>query len=150
MDKEAMNRRITQFTGSRQGTVNPSTTAPHTDEVTIRQLFQSMLENWDRGDATAYAEHFHEDADYIAFDGVNQKGRAAIIAAHQPLFDKWLKGSRLTGQIDSLHFLAPDVALGLAQLTERLGFRHDRLIFQNEKGRLLADAPVGGVTVRAL
>lgn len=47
----------------------------------------------------------------IAFDGVNQKGRAAILASHQPLFTRWLKGSRLTGQIDSLRLLAPDVAL---------------------------------------
>lgn len=42
---------------------------------------------------------------------MNQKGRAAIEASHKPLFEKWLKGSQLTGQIDSVRMLAPDVAL---------------------------------------
>src|SRR5262252_9265895 len=37
-------------------------------------------------------------------------------------------------------------ALGLAHLAE-LGFRNDRLVFHTETGRVLADAPVGGVTV---
>jgi 2-polyprenyl-6-methoxyphenol hydroxylase-like FAD-dependent oxidoreductase len=38
-------------------------------------------------------------------------------------------------------------ALGLAHLTDGLGFRNDRLIFHNETGRMLADVPVGGVTL---
>jgi uncharacterized protein (TIGR02246 family) len=81
------------------------------DQVAIHQLFQALLDAWGAGNATDYAALFREDADYIAFDGVNQKGRGAIIASHQPLFTRWLKGSRLTGQIDSLRFLAPNVAL---------------------------------------
>jgi 2-polyprenyl-6-methoxyphenol hydroxylase-like FAD-dependent oxidoreductase len=38
-------------------------------------------------------------------------------------------------------------ALGLAHLTDRLGFRNDRLVFHNDTGRVLADVPVGGVTI---
>lgn len=87
--------------------INPQTT----DEQTIHRLFQQLFAAWGAGDTNAYSALFSADADYIAFDGVNQKGRAAIIASHQPLFDKWLKGSRLTGQIDNLRFLTPDVAL---------------------------------------
>ena len=111
MNGEAINRPTVPFTLRPQTAVPAPSTALASDEATIRQLFQSMAESWDKGDAIAYTEHFSEDADYVAFDGVNQKGRAAIIAAHQPLFEKWLKGSRLTGQIDSLRFLAPNVAL---------------------------------------
>ena len=37
-------------------------------------------------------------------------------------------------------------ALGLGHLAE-LGFRNDRLVFHTETGRVLAEAPVGGVTV---
>jgi len=29
----------------------------------------------------------------------------------QPLFDKWLKGTRLVGEVESVRFLSPDVAL---------------------------------------
>lgn len=81
------------------------------DEAAIRQLFQSLLAAWGAGDAIAYANHFTEDADYIAFDGVNQKGRETILAGHQPLFERFLKGSRLVGEITSIRFLCPDVAL---------------------------------------
>jgi 2-polyprenyl-6-methoxyphenol hydroxylase-like FAD-dependent oxidoreductase len=38
-------------------------------------------------------------------------------------------------------------ALGLAHLTDGLGFRNNRLVFHNETGRVLADVPVGGVTI---
>lgn len=81
------------------------------DEQALHLLFQQLLDRWDAGDAAGYAALFVEDADYIAFDGVNQKGQTAIRAVHQSLFEKWLKGSRLTGQIDALRLLAPDVAL---------------------------------------
>lgn len=84
------------------------------DEAAIQQLFQAQTDAWAAGDAEAYAALFTEDADYIAFDGVNQKGHAAIIASHKPLFEKYLKGSRLTGQLVDLNFLAPNVAMGHA------------------------------------
>lgn len=38
-------------------------------------------------------------------------------------------------------------ALGLAGLAEGLGFRNDRLVFHTETSRMLADVPVGGVTL---
>jgi 2-polyprenyl-6-methoxyphenol hydroxylase-like FAD-dependent oxidoreductase len=38
-------------------------------------------------------------------------------------------------------------ALGLDDLVNRLGFQNDRLVFQNEAGRVLAEMPVGGRTV---
>ena len=90
---------------------SPSVPAKHEDEIAVRQLFQSLLDAWGAGDAAAYAALFREDADYVAFDGVNQKGRAAILAGHKPLFERFLKGSRLTGEITSVRFLASDVAL---------------------------------------
>jgi 2-polyprenyl-6-methoxyphenol hydroxylase-like FAD-dependent oxidoreductase len=38
-------------------------------------------------------------------------------------------------------------ALGLSRHLDRLGFQNDRLVFHNETGRVLAEVPVGGVTV---
>jgi uncharacterized protein (TIGR02246 family) len=94
----------------------PTIQARHTDkrqadEKAIHALFQKLVDCWAAGDAQAYAALFTDEADYVAFDGVNQKGRAAILTSHQPLFERWLKGSRLTGQITNIRFLAPDVAL---------------------------------------
>src|SRR5688572_33299516 len=38
-------------------------------------------------------------------------------------------------------------ALGLPNLIADLGFRNDHLVFHNETGLVLADVPVGGVTI---
>ena len=105
-----MNNMMSYQTEVAVGTT-PATAANAQDEMAVRQLFQAQMAAWDAGDAEAYGALFTEDADYLAFDGVNQKGRAAIVAGHKPLFEKFLKGSRLTGDIVSLCFLAPDVAI---------------------------------------
>jgi uncharacterized protein (TIGR02246 family) len=81
------------------------------DEQAVRDLFHQLLDAWGRGDGAAYGALFTEDAEYIAFDGSNRRGNEAIGTEHQQLFDTWLKGTRLVGQIDTLRFLAPDVAL---------------------------------------
>jgi uncharacterized protein (TIGR02246 family) len=41
-------------------------------------------------------------------------GRQAIARSHQELFGTWLRGTRLIGRIESVRFLAPDVALVIA------------------------------------
>ena len=35
----------------------------------------------------------------------------------------------------------------LEHVLDRIGFQNDRIIFQNDAGRVLADVPVGGITV---
>jgi len=87
------------------------TTSNPADERAIRGLFEKLLEDWARGDGEAYGSRFTEDADYVAFDGTHTRGRAEISSSHQRLFDKFLRGSRLTGRIEGTRFLGPDVAL---------------------------------------
>ncbi len=79
------------------------------DSSAIRTLCQQLNEAW--GDADAFAAAFTEDADYITFDGTHTRGRAAIAEVHRPLFEGFMKGSRLTGQTPTVRFLAPDIAL---------------------------------------
>jgi uncharacterized protein (TIGR02246 family) len=81
------------------------------DEMPIRQLCQSLLQSWGNGDGHAYAAHFTEDSDYIAFDGTHYKGREENAIVHQHLFETWLKGTRLTGQVERIRFLSPDIAI---------------------------------------
>ena len=81
------------------------------DEQAVRDLFRQLLDAWGRGDGEAYGALFTDDADYVAFDGSNRRGTQAIATEHQQLFDTWLKGTRLVGQVDTLRFLGPDVAL---------------------------------------
>jgi uncharacterized protein (TIGR02246 family) len=73
-----------------------------------------LLAAWGRGDGQAYGALFTDDAEYVAFDGSITKGRRAIADWHQQLFDSWLKGTRLVGQIDSLRFLGADAAVIVA------------------------------------
>jgi uncharacterized protein (TIGR02246 family) len=94
-----------------QGASPDGTDREATDEAVIRGLFHELLAAWGRGDATGYGALFTEDADYVAFDGSHTKGRRQIAASHQELFDRWLRGTRLTGHIESLRFLSPQVAL---------------------------------------
>ena len=85
--------------------------ARNPDEVAIRELFGLLLDDWGRGDGEAYGSRFTEDAEYVAFDGTLTRGRREIAASHQQLFDKFLKGTRLTGRVLSMKFVRPDVAL---------------------------------------
>jgi uncharacterized protein (TIGR02246 family) len=81
------------------------------DERAVRELFEKLLEDWARGDGEAYGSRFTEDADYVAFDGTRTKGREEISSSHQRLFDKFMKGTRLTGRIEGVKFPVPGVAL---------------------------------------
>jgi len=81
------------------------------DEIRIRALFEQMLEGWNKGSGKLFAEPFEDEAIFIAFDGSQTKGRANIERGHQELFDKWLQGSQLVGEIINIRFLSADVAL---------------------------------------
>lgn len=83
----------------------------------VHAVLTALVDAWNAGDATAYADLFTEDADYITFFGVNTPGRAAIEAGHRALFEGPLKGSRLTGAggPPKVRFLRPDVAVAVAE-----------------------------------
>jgi len=84
------------------------------DEAAVRGLYEALMDGWNRGSGASFAAPFAEDAQFVAFDGTHLRGRGQIASTHQPLFDKWLKGTRLVGQVLSVRFLRPDVALILA------------------------------------
>src|SRR4051794_35153261 len=81
------------------------------DDEAVRDLFVQLLAAWGRGDGPTYGALFTEDAEYIAFDGSRIHGQQEIADAHQRLFDYWLKGTRLVGQIERLQFLSSEIAL---------------------------------------
>ena len=110
-----MGRRAFADGPNKKGPFDPmkhETTKHHQiDEAKIGALFEDLLEDWGRGDGEAYGSRFTEDADYVAFDGTHTKGKEDIASSHQRLFDKFLKGTRLTGHILSIKFPSSDVAL---------------------------------------
>jgi uncharacterized protein (TIGR02246 family) len=87
------------------------TTTNPADEAAVCELYQQLMDGWNRGSGDAFAAVFTEGGDLVAFDGTHFKGRKEIAPFHQQLFDKWMKGSRLVGQVEHVRFLSPDVAL---------------------------------------
>ena len=81
------------------------------DEAAVRALYQELMDGWNQGSGDAFAAVFTEDGDLVAFDGTHFKGRQEIAPFHQQRFDRWLKESRLVGQVKDARFLSPDVAL---------------------------------------
>ena len=81
------------------------------DESAVRALYQQLMDGWNKGSGDAFAAAFTEDGDLVAFDGTHFEGREEIAPFHQQLFDKWLKGSRLVGEVKDVRFLGPDVAV---------------------------------------
>ena len=81
------------------------------DEVAVRALYAQLMEGWNKSSSEAFSAPFTEDGHLVAFDGMHFKGRDEIVAFHQPLFDVWLRGTRLVGQVESIRFLDSHVAL---------------------------------------
>ena len=79
-------------------------------EAAIRDLYQRMIDGWNAGSGEGFASVFAEDGEQVAFDGTRYQGRATIAAAHQQLFDTWVKGSRLVGRVLGVRLLTEDVA----------------------------------------
>ncbi len=81
------------------------------DEAAVRALYQELMDGWNKGIGESFAAPFAADGDLVGFDGTHLKGRGEIASFHQALFDKWLIGTRLVGEVKSVRFPTPDVAL---------------------------------------
>ncbi|MET8906894.1 SgcJ/EcaC family oxidoreductase [Micromonospora sp. NPDC004551] len=81
------------------------------DIAAIHTVLDQLADTWARGDGTGYGTAFTDDASYVTYAGTHYRGAAEIGAAHQALFDSFLKGTRLTIEVDDLRFLTDDVAV---------------------------------------
>lgn len=81
------------------------------DEREIRARYAEMLDAWTRGDAEAYGAPLTEDVDYMPYDGTRLSGRQAVVDSHDQLFRGVLYGSSLVGEVESIRYVHPDVAV---------------------------------------
>jgi uncharacterized protein (TIGR02246 family) len=84
------------------------------DEAAIHGVYQQLLYGWNTGSGEVFASPFSAEADFIAFDGTQFKGRQEIAAFHQQLFDTFVRGTRLVGKVRSIRFVTDQVALVIA------------------------------------
>lgn len=96
---------------------------PLDDDGALRALFDRMCAAWTAGRATDYGACFTEDCDYVSFDGYRAHGRAAVVDAHHRLFTGVLYRSALTGSVERLYRLGPDVAMIHATGSVRVAWR---------------------------
>lgn len=82
-----------------------------TDDQELKALFQRLCQAWIDGDAAAYGACFTADCDYVSFDGTRAQRRDQVIESHDKLFRGVLFGSALVGQVESIRYVATDVAV---------------------------------------
>ncbi|WP_344946084.1 SgcJ/EcaC family oxidoreductase [Actinomadura miaoliensis] len=85
--------------------------AAGTDEAQIKDLFQNFMQAWTAGDAHAFGALFTDDSDYVSYDGTIARGRPVHQHNHDMLFRGVLAGSALVGELESIRFVTPDVAI---------------------------------------
>jgi uncharacterized protein (TIGR02246 family) len=92
-----------------------TTGADHTVRLThdqeLKALFQRMCQAWTDGDAAAYGACFTADCDYVSFDGTRAHGREQVVRSHDKLFRGVLFGSALRGEVESIRYIADNVAV---------------------------------------
>lgn len=86
-----------------------------TDPATIEGCLARIQQAWNDGDATAFANEFTYDASYVIFAGIISLGRAAIERDHEPVLQKWQRGSRMTMKVIEIREVAPGVAVVVSE-----------------------------------
>lgn len=81
------------------------------DEKAIRAVITSLTDAWTAGDAQAWARAFTDDADFTVWNGLYQKGRAAIERGHAQIFSTFYKDTKLRYIVRSIRFLSDQVAV---------------------------------------
>lgn len=73
-------------------------------------LVTGFMEAWNRHDMAAFAALFSPDAEFVNVVGMWWRNRAQIEAAHRHSHETFFRASTLTGTLDALRYLRPDVA----------------------------------------
>jgi uncharacterized protein (TIGR02246 family) len=93
-----------------QGDAKAPGSASPNDEQSVRKASAAYLEALSKGELPARMAFWTDDADYIDASGKVTRGRDALTARFKEgLAD--LAGTKVTGQINSLKFLRPEVAI---------------------------------------
>lgn len=98
----------------------------------IQQANEAIYRAFETLDFKTAGHYLTEDCDYITFNGVHLKGRAAYIALHEALMNNFLfRGARLEGQIEQIRFLNDTTAVVIA--TGAIRFRWQKKAPQSRR-----------------
>lgn len=80
-------------------------------EEIARDVVRRLEDAWNAGDGEAFGGPFADDADFVDFRGTRHRGRQAIAAGHQGIFDSIYRGSRISYQVEQARPLREGVML---------------------------------------
>jgi uncharacterized protein (TIGR02246 family) len=69
-----------------------------------------FIDAWNRHDMAAFASLFADDAEFVNVVGMWWRNRAQIEAAHRYSHETFFRASTLSGKVEALRYLRPDVA----------------------------------------
>jgi uncharacterized protein (TIGR02246 family) len=64
----------------------------------IRELYQQMVDGWNRGSGEVLTAPYAEDGVHVGYDGTYPKGRREIASFHQQILTDLLKVAVLYGR----------------------------------------------------
>jgi uncharacterized protein (TIGR02246 family) len=81
------------------------------DENAIRELVSDFCAGWNAQDGLACARPFSATADFTAVNGTRVRGIEDIGRGHVEILSTIFRGTRLSGTVNTIEFLRPDVAV---------------------------------------
>lgn len=82
-----------------------------------QQTFSGLETAWNAADGTAFGAAFADDADFVDIRGGHHRGRVAVAAGHQALFDSLYAGSEIRYQLHTARQLTPECVVAVADAT---------------------------------
>lgn len=86
-------------------------TQTDSSETAIRGLIATFVAGWNAASGSHIAGAFTEDADFTAITGLHARGRDLIARGHDEILSTIYRGTSLSGEVEDIYFLKPDVAL---------------------------------------
>jgi uncharacterized protein (TIGR02246 family) len=103
-------------------------------DAAIRASVEKASEYWNLGDAAGLARGWSDDGDMVDAEGNRTKGRVAIEKRFADELTGAFKGSHMTIQVDSVHFLNSGVAVIDGYVEISGGHRVDGRSLPTQKG----------------
>jgi uncharacterized protein (TIGR02246 family) len=88
--------------------------------ATVTPTIRALSEAWNRADAEAFASQCTADVDFINLLGMYVKGRAAVVAIHEKIFNGPYAASTLEFTVESVRMLSDDFAVAIVPGTLRI------------------------------
>jgi uncharacterized protein (TIGR02246 family) len=87
-----------------------SKSSANEQETEVRELYQRVIDGWNKRNANAMAEPFAEDGEMIGYDGSQVIGKEEIISHLEPIFADHPTAPFVV-KVKNVHILSPEVAV---------------------------------------